>query len=71
MFRHVVFRFPHEKGFLRKPHAHLLIGCQLRPHACLLRSVLTMAAQVAWERDRPYIPPVPAIFTDAAAAANN
>jgi hypothetical protein len=35
------------------------------------RSVLTMAAQVAWEKDRPYVPPVPSIFTDAAAATNN
>lgn len=35
------------------------------------RSVLTMAAQVAWEKDRPYTPPTPAIFTDTAAATNN
>uniref|UniRef100_A0A7S0RU71 DUF2470 domain-containing protein n=1 Tax=Chlamydomonas leiostraca TaxID=1034604 RepID=A0A7S0RU71_9CHLO len=38
------------------------------------RSVITMAAQLAWENDRPYTPPVPSIFTDAsatAAAANN
>ncbi|KAJ9511988.1 hypothetical protein QJQ45_004406 [Haematococcus lacustris] len=35
------------------------------------RSVLTMAAQVSWERERPYTPPVPSIFTDAAAASNN
>ncbi len=35
------------------------------------RSVLTMASQVAWETDRPYTPPVPSIFTDAKAAANN
>jgi hypothetical protein len=38
---------------------------------CLHCSVLTMAAQVAWEKERPYVPPVPAIFTDTAAAANN
>ena len=35
------------------------------------RSVITMAAQIAWEEERPYTPPVPSIFTDAAAAANN
>jgi len=35
------------------------------------RSVITMAAQLAWEEERPYTPPVPSIYTDPAAAANN
>ncbi|KXZ48706.1 hypothetical protein GPECTOR_26g609 [Gonium pectorale] len=35
------------------------------------RSVITMAAQIAWERERSYNPPLPSIFADAAAAANN
>jgi hypothetical protein len=41
------------------------------------RSVMTMAAQLAWERERSYRPPVPSFMTDlsasseAAAAANN
>lgn len=30
------------------------------------RSVITMAAQLAWESERDYIPPLPAIFQDAA-----
>ncbi|KAG2489885.1 hypothetical protein HYH03_011687 [Edaphochlamys debaryana] len=33
------------------------------------RSVITMASQIAWEADRAYTPPLPAIFADA--AANN
>mmetsp|Transcript_22362 Transcript_22362/g.48873 ORF Transcript_22362/g.48873 Transcript_22362/m.48873 type:complete len:294 (-) Transcript_22362:94-975(-) len=38
-----------------------------------VRSVITMASQIAWEAERPYNPPLPSIFTDsaAAAAANN
>lgn len=35
------------------------------------RSVLTMAAQLAWEKERNYTPQLPAIFSEAAAAANN
>ncbi|GLC42636.1 hypothetical protein PLESTB_001122100 [Pleodorina starrii] len=30
------------------------------------RSVITMAAQIAWERERSYTPPIPSIFADAA-----
>ncbi|KAI8463347.1 MAG: glutamyl-tRNA reductase binding protein [Monoraphidium minutum] len=30
------------------------------------RSVITMAAQLAWESERCYVPPLPAIFQDAA-----
>jgi hypothetical protein len=30
------------------------------------RSVITMAAQLAWESERSYVPPLPAIFQDAA-----
>lgn len=30
------------------------------------RSVITMAAQIAWEAERTYVPPLPAIFQDAA-----
>ncbi|GLI59361.1 hypothetical protein VaNZ11_001125 [Volvox africanus] len=30
------------------------------------RSVITMAAQIAWERERSYNPPLPSIFADAA-----
>lgn len=33
------------------------------------RSVITMASQIAWERERSYNPPLPSIFMDA--AANN
>ncbi|KAG2455008.1 hypothetical protein HYH02_000833 [Chlamydomonas schloesseri] len=33
------------------------------------RSVITMASQIAWERERAYNPPLPSIFMDA--AANN
>lgn len=33
------------------------------------RSVITMAAQIAWERERAYTPPVPSIFANA--ASNN
>ena len=33
------------------------------------RSVITMAAQIAWERERSYTPPVPSIFADV--ASNN
>ncbi|KAG2440246.1 hypothetical protein HXX76_004358 [Chlamydomonas incerta] len=33
------------------------------------RSVITMASQIAWERERAYTPPLPSIFMDA--AANN
>jgi hypothetical protein len=35
------------------------------------RSVITMAAQMAWDADRKYTPPVPAIFQDAVGASNN
>jgi hypothetical protein len=33
------------------------------------RSALTMAAQIAWESERSYVPPVPAVFSDKAVAA--
>lgn len=29
------------------------------------RSVITMAAQIAWESERNYTPPLPSIFADA------
>lgn len=29
------------------------------------RSVLTMAAQLAWEKERNYVPPMPSIFSEA------
>ena len=34
-----------------------------------VRSVITMAAQLAWEGDRPYSPPLPDVF--AGVASNN
>lgn len=36
-----------------------------------VRSVVTMAAQLAWERTRKYIPPVSSIFEDLNTAASN
>jgi hypothetical protein len=33
------------------------------------RSALTMAAQIAWEGERSYVPPVPAVFSEGAVAA--
>jgi hypothetical protein len=33
------------------------------------RSALTMAAQIAWESERSYVPPVPSIFSEGAVAA--
>ncbi|GFR52262.1 hypothetical protein Agub_g14796 [Astrephomene gubernaculifera] len=33
------------------------------------RAVITMASQIAWERERAYTPPITAMYADAAAAA--
>jgi hypothetical protein len=33
------------------------------------RSALTMAAQIAWEGERSYVPPLPAVFSEGAVAA--
>ena len=32
------------------------------------RSVITMSSQMAWDADRKYTPPLPAIFQDTAAS---